>query len=235
MQVTILHPPINLTERGLPQFVLQGFGAEEAPGSTQPHKPSAAPPRSAGLHVSTLIKSIAIKLNLLKGQKAMGGKWTADAPIDEEAFPLQMALGLAWEDWLSLQYPEMIYHPGELVLDGVAGSPDGITMLPATADYEGLGDAIIDEIKLTYKSGRNDDLNHPKNKMWLWQIMAYCKMLGVLCARLHALYLFGNYDYAGSFPPCIYRIYAIQFSQDELDRNWEMLLTEKQALEAEAA
>lgn len=230
MQVTILHPAINLNERGVPQFPPLG----EATGTTPPAV-GKAPPRSPGMHVSALVKSIAVKLNLLKGQKAMGGKWTADAPIDEESFPLQMALGLAWEDWLSLQYPEMIYHPGELVMDGVAGSPDGITPLPDTVEYEGLGDAVVDEIKLTFKSGRNDDLNHPKNKIWLWQVMAYCKMLGVLCARLHVLYLYGNYEYSAPFPPCIYRIYCIQFTQQEVDMNWSMLLQEKASMEAACA
>ncbi len=236
MQVTILHPPINLTERGQPQFVLPGINGElDAPpsGKTTP-KLGPAPLRSPGLHVSTLLKRIAIALGLIKSLKAMGGKWKAEPVIDEEAFPLQMALGLAYEDFMSLQYPEMIYHPGELVLDGIAGSPDGITPLPDLPQYEGLGDAVVDEFKFTYKSGRHD-INHPNYKMWLWQIMAYCKMLGVLCARLHVLFVNGCYDYAAPGLPCLYRIYCIQFTQDELDRNWEMLLTEKQALEAECA
>ncbi len=231
MQVTILHPLINLTERGQPQFApLTLNGAAPSRGDAaldpQPKEKPQASPRSKGLHVSTLIKRIAVNMGLIKSLKAMGGKWKAEPVLDEEDFPLIMAMGMAWEDWLSQQYSEMIYHPGELALDGVAGSPDGITPCELP---EGAGDAVIEEFKLTLKSGRHD-IHHSNYLMWLWQVMAYCKMLGTLCARLHVLFINGCYDYAAPGLPPIYRIYVLQFSQEEVDRTWAMLMTERDTL-----
>lgn len=245
MIVTVLNPPINLTERGAPKFTLGGFGEEAPsqagvvlPASSDLHtarKPVVAPPRSPGLHVSSLIKSIALKSGLLKSLPAQNGRFKSGQILDETDFPLVMAMGMAWEDWISLQYPEMVYHPGELELDGVAGSPDGITLFPALPQYTGLGEGIIEEFKLTYKSARKD-ISDPANWMWLCQVKAYCKMLPSLCARIHVLYVNGDYSYDRPGMPCMYRIYCVQFTQQEVDSNWAMLMSEKEsALRGELA
>jgi len=143
-----------------------------------------------------------------------------------------MAIGMAWEDWISQQYPEMLYHIGELELDGIAGSPDGITMFPDLPAYKGLGEACVEEIKLTWKSGRQP-IEDPKFWMWLCQIKAYCKMLPCLCARLHVTFVRADYSKGPDAPACLYRVYCLQFSQAELDQNWDMLLREKALQENE--
>lgn len=229
MQVTIIHPAINLNERGL-HFALPGFLGEDHIIKPSPTVEQPTPTtRSSGMHVSTLIKSIAVKTGILKGVSTNNGRFKSGSIIDESDFPLCMFLGMAFEDKLATQYPDMLYHIGELSLDGIAGSPDGITLFPGTKDYENLGDGCVEEFKLTWKSARHP-LEHPNNWMWLTQVKAYCKMLPCLCARIHVVYVNGDYSYERPGMPCMYRVYAIRFEQYELDQTWRMLLTERDCL-----
>ncbi len=147
-----------------------------------------------------------------------------DSAIDEEDFPIVMCIGFSWEDWLSRQYPDLIYHMGEMHLDGISMSPDGVTVPKPEDNFDwDLGSGIIEEFKATYKSSRK-----PIEDQWMWmcQIKAYCKALPTTCARLHVLHLCGDYDYNRPGMPPQYIVHAIQFTQKEIDANWNMLLTE---------
>lgn len=217
MLVTTEFPVLNLLERGV-QIDLQANRS----GVSSDHLKVKAPPRSDGVHCSTLIRQVCVNLGLFGNS---GSRFNIDSVIDEEDFPIPMAMGMAWEDWLSRQYPDMHYHIGELHSDGVSMSPDGVTV-PSDWDFD-LGAGIIDEFKLTYKSARRPI---EKQTAWLMQVKAYCRALPTTCARLHVLYVNGDYDYNRPGMPPQYIVYNLQFTQQELDTNWSILLNERDAL-----
>lgn len=224
MLISTSQPAINLKERGI-QIDLRALEEHGPAGSD--HLAVLAPPRSGGVHCSSLIRSIAINTGKLKlAEKGHGSRFKMDAVIDERDFPLVMAMGMAWEDWLSRQYPDMLYHIGELSLDGISMSPDGVTVDMEMDPTLGMG--IVEEFKFTYKSSRK-----PIEEQWMWlaQVKAYCKALPTLCARLHVLHANGDYDYARPGLPPQYIVHSLQFTQRELDSNWNMLVKEKDDLE----
>ena len=200
---------------------------EEAGAVCDHHLAQVAPPRSKGIHVSELIQSIAINTGKLKTKNNKldhGARFNLDKVIDEENFPLPMAIGCSVEDYLSRQYPKMLYHIGEMELDDIYMSPDGVT-IPDDGSFDfSLGSGIVEEIKTTWKSARK-----PIEAQWTWlaQVKSYCKALPTLCARLHVVYINGDYDYNRPGPPPQYIIYSLQFTQEELDDNWQMILNEK--------
>jgi len=147
--------------------------------------------RSSGVHLSGVIKYVLTTSGLLGPQDV----------TDE--MPLRMCVGMAWEDWAVGLWPNMTWQPGEVSLDGVSGSPDGIT------------ERTLEEFKATWKSSftHGDIL---KERLWMWQMMGYSKMLGVTEARLHVLWVNGDYR-----PPApSYMAYRIRFTQEEIDRFW---------------
>jgi hypothetical protein len=195
----------------------------------QHHLSISAPPRTPGLHASGLIRSAAIKYNLLKPQTrqqvvaqakeqeflrtfaSFGGGGTG--ATFEEDVPLIVFMGLCWEDRLQQQYPDMLYHPGEFELDGVYMSPDGLEK------FNGI--KFVDEIKLTYKS-----MSTPFEFQTLYHIQtkAYCYRLKTNYCRFHVLYVNGNYtDIRGPH----YRVYDCTYSDLELRSNWEFLMRHK--------
>lgn len=175
------------------------------------------PPRSPGLHMSDLIRAAAIDAGLFEADDVL-----AELPQGQK-FPQpainRMCAGLAWEEWLARRYAGKItFHPGEVVLDGVAGSPDGVQI-----GWNGL--LYIHEFKFTWKS-----TNKPTTRCWYWvsQIQAYllaAQTMGwqIGGAYLHTYHVMG--DYRGSGP--VYRVMYLEFAQTELAENWAALLQYK--------
>ena len=65
--------------------------------------------------------------------------------------------------------------------------------------------------------------------MWLAQMKAYCIAVGTRFAVMHCWFLCGNYK----FPITPQRIvWEIEFTQDELDNNWNLLADYKREFEA---
>jgi hypothetical protein len=176
-------------------------------------------PRSHGVHVSGVIKVIAIRQKLLKDEDQ----------IDD--MPTVVLLGTVWEEAAARLYRDMVWQPGEVGLDGIYGSPDGST--PIDLEWYKLlgihasinaGNRIVDEFKFTYKSNRNrQDIR--RERLWMMQVMAYLKMMGLTVARLHVLWACDNY--VMPFRPKYIR-YTVRFTQAELDRNWALLMKFKQ-------
>jgi hypothetical protein len=133
-----------------------------------------------------------------------GVKWNMDTTGD---------CGFIWERALEMAYKDMLgVRPGEVELDGIIGSPDGIADDPL-----GKLDMVDEEYKLTWRSSRR-----PIEDNWYYmtQFMGYCKMLGTTVTVAKVLYIAG--DYRGSGPQ--YKVYRIEYEQRELDRNWNYLL-----------
>jgi hypothetical protein len=142
--------------------------------------------RSPGVHVSGLLKAMAIDYGLLNRKwvpedydlqditetgESSSEWWDA---LDEDS-KVRMAIGMAWEQWY---LPKLIekYQPGELECEGIFLTIDGESRDLVLADED-----CVHEVKTTSKSinttGHIAEPN-PKNWMWLMQCKAYCKARG---------------------------------------------------------
>lgn len=79
--------------------------------------------RSPGVHVSAVIESLAVKNGVLKKRQREDFA---------KEYPLQMALGIAFEEFMASFYPldDLDWQSGELCRDGIYGTPDGLRTLP---------------------------------------------------------------------------------------------------------
>lgn len=187
------------------------------------------PGRSKGIHLSGIIRCIAIEGNLLQ-QKYLEELELVDMDsdiIDEPSTLIKISMGLAWESYY-LGYLETNYgiagHASELHLDDIYLSPDG-EELSVIAEPRRMLRHYIHEVKCTYKSTRtvsmfDTSLSLKKNWMWLAQIKAYCKAAKTLFCKLHVLFVCGDYKFP--ITPQL-KIFTIKFTQDELDENWELM------------
>lgn len=200
--------------------------------------------RSKGLHVSEVIRDLAVN------GKILDKKWVREIAIELQDTTL-MQCGFAWEDYLenSNQHPEIEYHPGELVVRmgfcahcgedriehsfdcdhvylelKIYMSPDGFTW----DEYKAIL-LYLNEIKFTKKSCRDFAqglrMGSKKSLMYVWQILAYLKGTGTLSAKLHVLFINGNYSFDDQDPEAgaVAMIFRLEFEQWEVDANWRML------------
>jgi hypothetical protein len=153
---------------------------------------------------------------------------------NEDEMPLRMGMGMAWEDWVvglhRASSDSFVWQPGELELDGVYASPDGLNCLD-------MGDGngkmlVLEEFKLTWKSRQKYAVDKPitQQALWMWQLAGYCHMLNIQRARLHVCWVNGDYR-----PPSPdYRIYTIGFEPEELEGFWgRVVLPNKAAAKPE--
>lgn len=189
--------------------------------ATPPHKVIVS--RTPGTHLSGILRYIAISSKLLKGIDPVTGKWEGDADSDllEEDMPLRMCMGMAFEEWIAVLYPDMLWQPGELFQDGVIGSPDGLTV----DDEHG---PIIEEFKCTWKSSRQGIMD-PKHTLWHWQGEGYAYMYGTQLVRYNIFWVNGNYDRAKGAGGPQYTRYLVEYSPAELKNIWKMILMNRNA------
>lgn len=193
--------------------------------------PVPAMPRTPGMHVSTLIKHRAVRMGYLKNipieefdlVDASQQEWWDG--LDETA-QLRISIGLAWEDWYLPQLSGVIYHPGEMSVDGIFMTHDGESI----DVIAGQSQIALHEVKATYKSINTvGDLT--TQWMWLAQTKAYCKGLDTLRAYLHILYLCGDYK----FPIAPRRqVWRITYSPLEIEASWDELREEYQYMRTNA-
>lgn len=197
-------------------------------------------PRSVGIHVSGIIRAIATERGILKPEWAEEISLADVRTITDQTAILRISIGLAWEEhYISTHLEELgvLDHPGELQVDGVymthdAESLDDITDVIIT-DRRRF-EVIVHEIKATYKSVNTvGGLTGQSNWMWIAQCLAYCKAVGTRFAKLHALFLCG--DYTWPIKPKL-KCWLIEFTQEEVDTNWDLLhsyMLERLAIEGE--
>jgi hypothetical protein len=175
--------------------------------------------RSPGLHLSQLIQEIAL--------------YTGDLDPEWEGadlHPETINIGIAFEEALAkFIHREIVYHPDEMHVDGVAMSMDGLTIIGDETslfhvDTLNEGDTVLHEFKTTRKSSRKGD-NLDLLPMWMWQIKGYLYGCSSLTCFLHVLWLNGDYtwDKSDAGKPT-YTIYRLDFTEIELMENWEMLM-----------
>ncbi len=154
--------------------------------------------RSPGIHLSGIIRY------------CMG--YQDRQADDPDELPLNMAFGLAWEAWAVGLFPAVMWQPGEESLDGVYATPDGLSSL----DIDGQAEIVVEEWKATWKSLHT----HPDiltQTGWMWQLAALCHMQGLRHARIHVLYVNGDYRP----PKPRYITYLLEFTTTELERFWQ--------------
>lgn len=165
--------------------------------------------RSPGMHVSTVITDLCVRLGYFSGD---------GLPVNQLWMELGQALEWAICDRLDREFPGRYLQPGELELDGLFGTPDLIN----------LDDWANEEIKMAWMSSKNKP---DEQKMWRYwvQVKAYCKMMGTNIGRLRVCFVNGDY----SAPGPAYRFWEQEFTDEELDENWAMLITAGARLEEE--
>ena len=163
-------------------------------------------PRSTGLHVSDLYSSLYKSLDPKRYDHA--------TPPN----PYHLALGLAWEQYLEKKLLQAGVHatrPPECSVS-IKG-----TLLYYSPDlFIENGVYRLGEIKLTSMSV-SEDLSEPKFDKWLTQAKLYCHLLDVPRMRFYVLFTAG--DYKGNRGP-MFRVYDLEFSPQELEENWLMIL-----------
>lgn len=162
----------------------------------------AGPTRSPGLHLSTIIQSLLLHLD----PKRYGQ--SSDTGLKHNYFQL----GFTFEAFLEASFAARrvgIVRPGEVHKDGIAMSPDGIS----------LDDWVLEEFKCTWKTSRGapDDA-----RFWGWivQMKAYCLALDMNRSRLRAFFINGDYK---TYQP-EYRVWDFEFTDTELQENWAMVV-----------
>ena len=167
--------------------------------STLPISEEMLASRTVGVHVSSIIRNIGIKIGTNKGNT-----------FSEDDLNSFAVIGRLWERVLAdLLFPPPQYERvGEIEADGIIGSPDCV-------DTQNWSDV---EMKVTWVSSK-DFINRQKFREYLYQCKAYCYMLGMVRARLIVLHVCGNYA-----PPVpVTKEYDLTFTTQELRDNWAML------------
>lgn len=161
--------------------------------------------RSKGKHVSEIITYLCVKLGHFSGDLEPNQAW--------------MELGNAWEhaitERLHLDSPHRYIRPGEQCKDDIHGTPD----LLDTHDY------AVEEIKAAWMSSNNAPDSAKFWRYWV-QLKAYCYMLDSSVGRLRVVFVNGDYRSPGPR----YLHIEQEFSEQELQENWMMLVRHAEIL-----
>lgn len=160
------------------------------------------------LHVSDIYTNISNRLHH-KSSKNPTSEMMSNELFKQVGFLFEIALSNAFGENLGIR-------PGEIERDGIVGSPDGINFMSGR----------LEEYKVTWKSSNNSPED---NWRWMTQIKAYLKLTGLSECLLRVLYVMGNYK--GSGPQ--YREYLLSFTEEEIEENWEMLVTHAKTMRKE--
>ncbi len=160
-----------------------------------------AEPRAEGLHLSDVIQRIMADAGMIK----TGGGFT-DIELTAE-------IGLLWEDVLSLvMRDKYAIRPPQICEDGIWMSLDGIAEDPL-----GIYSVVVEEYKAAWASSNKCP---SENYKYMAQVKSYCRAIGTECAIMRIFHLMG--DYRGSGP--LYKVSRIEFTRQELDENWALVL-----------
>lgn len=162
-------------------------------------------PRSKGVHLTEITRHITEKTN-----PRPPCDWDMDATRE---------VGFLWEDILEYVLKDRLgARVGEVELDGIVGSPDGIGVDPSNLEV-----MVLEEYKATWRSSRKEPM---EDVSWMLQVKGYLKMLGLRAVVMHVLYIMGNYR--GSGPQR--KSWRIQFTQEEIDETWALILKNKEEM-----
>jgi hypothetical protein len=84
-----------------------------------------------------------------------------------------------------------------------------------------VGGPQVEEFKASWKS-RKTYGNVVDQALWMWQLAGYCHMTKMRRARMHILWVCG--DYRQGPPTPAYVTYLVEFQQAELERFWQNIV-----------
>lgn len=186
-------------------------------------------PRSEGVHLSRIIRNIAVENGVLKKE------WVEDLSLVEaggdaaetwwnnldDASRLRMSIGLAWEEWYVTQLGNVVFHPGEMQVDGIYMTHDGESLDTIMTPKGPNLHLCLHEVKATYKSTKTVG-NLETQWLWLAQTKGYCKGLNTNIAYLHTLFLCGDYKYP--ITPQL-KVWQIIYTDAEIEDNWDLCVS----------
>jgi hypothetical protein len=165
--------------------------------------------RTSGLHLTDISSAIALKIGYLDAKYG-------EQDINDPTGVFRIALGLSFEDYIVPKHgAELLYHPGEVTVDGISMTTDAISVSP---------DMAVHEFKCTWKSMRHATNIEGSTKLWQWlvQTKGYCKGWNTTRAYWHIMWVNGDYSYSETGGTS-YRIYKLDFTRQEIEDNWSML------------
>lgn len=184
--------------------------------------PESRTPRSKGIHVSAIIRSIATETGILKPEWAEELSLTDVRTITDPTAILRINMGLAWEEYYiptHLGPLGVVDHPGEMHVDGIYLTHDGESLdVIITEIFKGAV-VMVHEVKCTWKS-TNTVKDMMNETLYLMQIKAYCKAAGTRFAKIHIYFVCGDYKYP--IKPQL-KCWLLEFTSEEIDDNWSLL------------
>lgn len=188
--------------------------------------------RSPGLHVSDIIRYICIER----------GYFDESTELDMTRLQLGSTLEWALIQRYILEFKGSCFQPGELIVDGIPGTPDMLWTLLLNA---------VHEIKYTDRScglepcniNESPSPNHVINSDKFWkdrtQLACYCKMMWSLTGdlswargRLEICHAKGDYSKVGQVK-IPHNVWDILYTQRELNETWLMMRSYKKLIEIE--
>ena len=183
--------------------------------------------RTPGIHLSGVLRRCAQSAKILDYDDGPTlDEIISSTPLDQvgrSGILMRILLGYAWEDYMAkhitASVPGFIPQPGELTLDGIIGTPDGVVIEP---DFS----MVMHSFKWTFASSNTPITD---KQMWLWQEGCYLKMasalVGVFCntAVYHVCHVRGNYK--GIDPQ--YIATRVEFAPAEIEGYWNMVQRNK--------
>jgi hypothetical protein len=136
-------------------------------------RPARQPERLAGIHLSGVLKYV-INTSRMPGYLLYAKE--CEAPAE---YPLIWFFGVAWEEACVSLYPDCIWQPGAVVLDGVSMTCDGLSILP-----EGLA---VEEFKYT-SCKRKSAADFQQDWLKMQQGRGYCAGYSANLCRWHVLW-----------------------------------------------
>lgn len=190
--------------------------------------PPSPVPRSQGVHISGIIRCIAVEMGVLKADTVDDARLADVRVITDPVAILRICIGLSWEDWYIhniLTKDGVIKHPGEMRVDSIHMTPDGESLETRIVKGKQKHVMVVHEVKATYKSVNTvGDLS----SQWLWVTQAKCYCVGMQTrfARFHILHLCGDYKFPIK-PDLI--CFDVEFTQKEIEDNWELMTAYRDA------
>lgn len=180
--------------------------------------------RSAGMHLSQVLQYMRVATGELRGDMTNDN-------FAKVGFLMEQPVARYLQADLQEELGELT-SCGELEMDGIFMTPDRVAVdAPA-------GETLV-EIKVTWKSLRDLETKYHE-KFWHYtlQLMGYCKGLGLTRALLVPLFIDGDYSRKPPDGGPRFKKLWFEFSQEELDANWRVVLQHAKDLrrqQAEAA
>lgn len=160
------------------------------------------------------------------------GKFSYDDDVEQKkvkSMSLRALIGMGWEAMVYQLYPNVWWQPGVMTRDGVCGHPDAFGEVYVPQAEPCVREAKYTARSLRVKGGKDDEYKDIKDEwMWQCQMMAYLKLHPA--EPVHGIFdvcwAMGNYTKYTLDER--YMRYLVEYTRDEIDRNWKMIVQHRE-------